>query len=122
VDTITKGAGPQAPIDAATAGLEAVAAQLQQRHEFARKRQAVITANPELQERELIKLASWSAAIADTLRSRGVGEPAASLAAEVAMAIFRTAFERWIDEADRREFAQLIREARGQLTALTANP
>src|SRR5271154_6302812 len=67
------------PIDAVTAALEVAGALLQERRDFARKRQAVITANAELQERELIKLASLAAAIARELRRRGVKDPAASL-------------------------------------------
>ena len=47
----------------------------QERREYARRRQAVIAANAELQERELIKLASLSAALADALRRRGVDGP-----------------------------------------------
>jgi AcrR family transcriptional regulator len=108
-----------APIDAAAEGALAAAAMLQQRAEFARQRAKIIAANPELQERELIKFASLSTALADTLRARGVNEPAASLTAEVAMAVFRTAFERWIDATDGRDFPQLIHEALEELTALT---
>ena len=63
--------------------LEAAAAVLQERATSPRQRQAVITANAELQERELIKLASLAAALAEALRERGVAEPAASLTAEV---------------------------------------
>jgi AcrR family transcriptional regulator len=110
------------PIDAAAAGLEAAGAHffVQRRRELSRQRQAVIAANPELQERELTKLAALSAAIADALRRRGVDDPAASLTAEVAIAIFRTAFERWIDHDNHHDFAQLVRESLGQLKALTA--
>ena len=57
-----------------------------------------------LRERELIKLASLSAALADTLRRRGLSDPAASLTAEVATAVFRIAFERWIEETNERDF------------------
>jgi AcrR family transcriptional regulator len=107
-----------APIDAAAAGLEAAAAQLPDR-EQARQRQAIIAANPELLERELIKFASLSAAVADALRARGVADPAASLTAEVAMAVFKIAFERWIDDANERDLRELIRESRAQLHAMT---
>jgi AcrR family transcriptional regulator len=120
VSTVADAPDSLAPIDAAATGLEAVAAQLQERREFARRRQAVIAANPELQERELIKLASWSVALADTLRRRGVGDPAASLTAEVAIAVFRTAFERWIDEANERDLPELVRDSLGRLKALAA--
>jgi len=109
-----------APIDAVAAALQAAGAQLQERRESARRRQMVIAANAELQERELIKLASLSAALAGTLRRRGVSEPAASLTAEAGIAVFKIAFERWIDEANQREFGQLIRESLEELKAVTA--
>ncbi len=63
---------------------------------FAHKRQAVIMANAELQERELIKLAALSAALSGALRRRGVAEPAASLTAEAGLAVFKIGFERWV--------------------------
>jgi AcrR family transcriptional regulator len=111
-----------APIDAAAAGLEAAGTEffIQERRETSRQRQAVIHSNPELQERELTKLASLSAAIADALRRRGLGDPAASLTAEVAIAVFKTAFERWIDDTNDREFTQLVRESLDQVRTLTA--
>jgi AcrR family transcriptional regulator len=109
------------PIDAAAEGLLAAAAMLQQREAFARQRAKIIAANAELHERELIKFASLSVALADTLRGRGVTEPVASLTAEVAMAVFRTAFERWIDQAGGPDLPQLIRDSLDELTALAAS-
>jgi AcrR family transcriptional regulator len=118
VGTAARAPDSLAPIDAAAEGLEAAAALLQERREFALQRQAIIAANAELRERELIKFASLSAALADALRGRG--DPTASLTAEVAMAVFRTAFERWIEEADSRDLPQLVRESLDQLKALSA--
>ncbi len=109
------------PIDAVAAGLEAAAALLQERRELARQRQRVIAANPELRERELAKLASLSVAIAETLRRRGLDDPAASLTGEVAIAIFRIAFERWIDDSTDQPFPELIHESLEQLKAVTAS-
>ncbi|MEU6670387.1 helix-turn-helix domain-containing protein [Streptomyces sp. NPDC046727] len=112
-----------APIDAVALGLDAVSEFFADRRDFARRRQAVITANAELQERELIKLASLSAALADTLRRRGVTEPAASLAAEAGVAVFKVGFERWIDAAENaegRDMAQLVREALTEFRAVAA--
>ena len=108
------------PIDAVATALEAAAALIQRRPEFSRQRQSIIAANTELQERELIKLASLSAALADTLRRRGVTEPAASLTAEAGMAVFKVAFERWIDETNRKDFARLIQESLDELKTVTA--
>jgi AcrR family transcriptional regulator len=107
------------PIHAATAGVEAAAAFLQDGREYSRRRQAVIAANAELRERELIKLASLASAIAEALRRRGVREPAASLTAEIAIAVFRIAFERWVNETDQRDLSRLIRESLEELKAVT---
>ena len=109
-----------APIDAVAAALEAAGARLQERRERARQRQVVIAANAELQERELIKLASLASALADALRRRGVTEPTASLAAEAAIAVFRVAFERWIKQTGQRDLPELIRESFDDLKAVTA--
>jgi AcrR family transcriptional regulator len=110
------------PIDAVAAGLDAAAALLEERRAFARMRQAIIAANAELRERELIKLASLSAAIADTLRGRGLADPAASLTAEVAIAVFRVAFERWLDEGNRLGLPEIMRESLDELKAQVGAP
>ena len=90
-----------APIDAVAAALEAAGALLQERREYARQRRPSSPRTPELQERELIKLASLAAALADALRRRGVTDPAASLTAEAGIAVFKIAFERWISGTSR---------------------
>jgi AcrR family transcriptional regulator len=110
-----------APIDAVAEALEAVAALFQPRREFSRQRQTVIAANAELQERELIKLASLAAAMADALRRRGVKDPAASLTAEVGIAVFKIAFGGWVSETNQRDLSQLIRESLDELEAVTAS-
>jgi AcrR family transcriptional regulator len=109
-----------APIDAAAAGLEATGALLQERREYSRQRQGIIAANAELRERELIKLASLAAALADALRGRGVADPAASLTAEVAIAVFRISFERWVEQANKQDLPQLIRASLEDVKAVTA--
>ena len=116
------GAAPEsaAPIEAVAVALEAAGAVLQQRREFSRQRQKIIAANAELQERELIKLASLASAIADALRRRGVGDPAASLTAEAGIAVFRIAFERWVEESAPQDLPRLMRESLEDLRAVTA--
>ena len=120
VTTVAEAPADLAPIDAVALGLDAMAGVLQERHGFARQRQAIIAANPELQERELIKLASLASATAQTLRARGVPEPAASLAAEAGIAAFRIAFEGWIRQPGEQDYTELIRQALDQLRAVTA--
>jgi AcrR family transcriptional regulator len=120
VSTVVAAPAAAAPIDVIAAAVGAAAARLQERREYSQQRQAVIAANPDLQERELIKLASLAAALADTLRQRGVDEPAASLAAEAGIAVFKIAFEKWISEPNQQQFTQLIRDSFVELKAGTA--
>jgi len=110
-----------APVDAAMAGVMAGGALLQERRDFARRRYEIIAANAELQERELIKLASLSAALAGALGRRGVPDHAASLAAEVAIAVFRVAFERWVCDPVHLDLPQLMRASLDELRAVTAD-
>jgi AcrR family transcriptional regulator len=105
------------PLDAVAAALEAVGAVLQEGRQYSQQRQLVIAANRELQERELTKLASLSTALADALRGRGVEDPAAALIAEAGIAVFKVAFERWVEESNERELPQLIRETFDELKA-----
>lgn len=115
-------AGPDTapPIDAIAAALRVTAELLQERRELARRRQAIIDAHTELQERELIKLASLSSALADALRRRGVAEPAASLAAEAGIAVFKIAFVRWVNGSNRQDLPELVQDALDELKAVTA--
>src|SRR4051794_2126346 len=88
------------PIDAVAAAIDAAGALLNGRRDAARQRGAVIAANAELRERELIKLATLAAALTTALHARGVTEPAASLSAEAGIAVFRVAVERWFTDPD----------------------
>lgn len=110
-----------APLDAIEAALQAASVLLQERRDSVRRRQAVIVASAELRERELIKLAALAAALAGALRERGVSEPAASLAAEAGIAVFKIAFERWIDEAEPApDLSEVIAAGLDDLHVLTA--
>jgi AcrR family transcriptional regulator len=120
VNTVASAPDSAAPMDAVAAALEAAGGMFQERREGARQRQAIIAANAELQERELIKLAALAAALAGALRQRGVTGPAASLAAEAGVAVFKIAFERWISETSPPDLAQVIRESLAELRAVTA--
>ena len=109
-----------APIEAVAAGLEAVGAVLQGGRERARQRHAVVAANAELRERELIKLATLAAALGDALRERGVKDPAASLAAEAGIAVFRIAFERWVEGTSDLGLTDLMRQSLRDLRAVAS--
>ena len=90
-----------APIDAVAGALSAAAAMFMAHEDGVRRRSAIIAAHPDLRERELVKLSTVAAAVADALRRRGVTDPAASLTAEAGLAVFRIAFAR-LDRRPRR--------------------
>src|SRR5580692_9461321 len=62
VASVAEAPDSAAPIEVVAAALEAAGDLLQQRRDVALQRQAIIAANAELQERELIKLASLASA------------------------------------------------------------
>lgn len=108
-----------APLDAVAGALESLSDFFADRRPHARRRQTVIAANPSLQERELIKLASLATTICDALRRRGVADPMAGLVAEAGIAVFKVAFEHWLTDPAERSLAEHIREAFSELRAAT---
>ena len=120
--SIAAAPGATAPIDTVAGALEATSPFFDEHREFSRARQAVISAHPALQERELIKLASLSAAMAAALQRRGTPEPAAILAAETGTAVFKLAFARWVADGEDQGLAHHLREALAQLKAVALPP
>jgi AcrR family transcriptional regulator len=119
LELLTKGvveAPDSAPLEAVSNGLQAVGAFFDGRREASRLRQAVIDANPALQERELSKRAALSAAMADGLAQRGVPATTARLTGEAGAAVFHLAFEQWL-AADKRDLAYFVRRAVAELKA-----
>jgi AcrR family transcriptional regulator len=118
VRTLADAPASMTAIEAVTAALAAAGAVLAERRDTTRRRQAVIAANPSLQEREQIKYATLAADLAEALRGRGVEPSSAHLAADAGVAVFRVAFESWIDEDEHRDFAQLVRDTLNELAAV----
>jgi AcrR family transcriptional regulator len=115
------GAPPDAgPFAAVETERDAIAAMFTERHPFARTRARIIATNPELQERELIKLESLAEAVAGALRDRGVPDHAATLAAQTGITVFHVAFGRWVAQDDSAALQRLMRESLEELRALTA--
>jgi len=111
-----------APIEAVAAGLLAAEVVFdEERRDYSMQRQSIIAANAELRERELIKMATLASAIADTLRRRGVPDPAASLTAEAGIAVFRVAFQRWVDADNELGWSELVRSSLAELKVLVAS-
>ncbi len=118
VSAVAAASAGATPLEAVAAGLDAAANLLQDRAELAPQRQVIIDAHPDLQERELIKMARLAAAVAAALRERGVPEPAATLSADSGTAVLRIAFSRWLEENVARPLPEVMRETLGELAAL----
>jgi AcrR family transcriptional regulator len=112
-----------APPSATTAGClaaaleSAAAAFTPDRHDLAPQRRAVIAANSELQERELLKRARLASAMADALRVRGADDTTARLAAEMGVLAFSTAYARWAAPDNRQPFTEIAHAALRDLQA-----
>ena len=110
-------AGPLAMV---TAGLDPVATMFIERHAFARVRAEIIGANPELQERELIKLHNLAVAIEGALRDCGVAATTATLAAEAGVTVFHIAFAAWLKQDDPNAFRRMMDASLDELRTITA--
>ncbi|MDM7890606.1 TetR/AcrR family transcriptional regulator [Curtobacterium caseinilyticum] len=86
------------------------------RRAWSRSRQRVIDGVPALGERELGKLANLKVHLGTSLRTHGIGEPAATIAAETAVTVFHLSFAQWIADGEDRDFATIVHE---RLEALT---
>ena len=91
-----------------------------ERRPYSRIRQTVIDANPALRERERHKLAGLALTLADALRARGIGDPAAALAGESGASVFGIAFVQWIAPGEQRPLGAIAADTLAQLRALTA--
>jgi AcrR family transcriptional regulator len=107
-------------LESVSAAFEAACATMQENPDRVRLRDAIVSANAELRERELIKLAALATAVAGALRDGGVPEPAASLAAEMGVTVFKVAFARWVSEPGQPDLTGIFRasmdDLRGVLT------
>jgi AcrR family transcriptional regulator len=118
VNTLAAAPTAMTAMEAVRAALDAAGAVLDKRRGMTRRRQAVIAASPSLQQGEQVKYALLAADMADALRGRGVEPLSARLAADAGVAVFRAAFERWVDEDEDREFGRLVSEALDRLVAV----
>jgi AcrR family transcriptional regulator len=108
------------PLAAVVSGFDPVAEMFTERHAFARTRAGIIEANPELRERELIKLQDLAAAIKIALAARGTPGNAAILAAQAGVTVFHVAFARWVAQDDPAAFRQLLDESLEELRSVAA--
>ncbi len=121
VDAIAGAPADASLADLVVAALAAVGGALQdvRGRDFARVRNEIITANEQLQERELLKLAKLSHAVTAALLDRGVADVPARLAGDLVVSVFSTAFARWIAPDQTRDLVELQREGLAAISELT---
>lgn len=108
------------PMEAVSAALETMGAFLQENPERVRIRDAVVSAHADLRERELIKLAGLATAMTGALGDRGIPAPAAGLAAETGIAVFKVAFAHWINEPGQQDLLAILRISMEELRTVLA--
>lgn len=114
-----------APADATA--MELVAAALRsgasyfadERRASSRDRQAVIEANGALLEREHHKAAALGEALGTALRTHGVAEPSATLAAQVCATVFHISFQQWIADGETRSLDEIERSVLADFATLS---
>ncbi len=120
VDAARAAPRSSAPLEVVLSACESTSDFFEARRPFARRRSALIAAHPELRERELVKMMSLAAGIAEVLKQRGTPAPAASLAAEAGLAILRVGFDHWVKDPEDRGLVFHLRAARRQLEAVVS--
>ena len=81
----------------------------------AAQRREVIARSPELQERGRTKFAAVAHALRTELLHRGTESATAELLADVGVAVFRTGFDRWVDDPDGADLSVRLRETGAEL-------
>jgi AcrR family transcriptional regulator len=121
VDGAAKAPADATPIDVVKAAVAASAEFFpEERRAYSRKRAVIINANPPLMERELRKMSTLATALTTALHDRGIPEPAATLAAQSGVTVFRVAFAQWIADGNEQSFVDIEQHLFTELGALTA--
>lgn len=117
-------AAPKAmsPFEVVVTALTAWSPFLETRRAHAKKRQALIAAHAELRERELMKSTRLGSTLTASLRTRGIPEASTTLLARTGMTLFANAFERWIADSKKRDFAHHMHESVTELRTLMLEP
>ena len=86
--------------------------------DFQRQRQAVIAANPELLERDLVKNHSIVLGFIDALRQRGVDVAIAEMSARVGTQLFFFAYLRWLEVGNQEGLATLSKNVMSRFASI----
>jgi AcrR family transcriptional regulator len=86
--------------------------------DFQRQRQAIIAANPELLERDLIKVNKITLALIDAFEQRGADATSARLATRVGVQLFTTAYHIWLEDGG--DMAAISKKLKALLTKIVS--
>ena len=116
---ITAAPAVAAPLQAVAAALDAAGREAfpSGQRAYGTRRRAVISAHPELQEREALKGLALTTAMTSALTQRGVPDMTARVAAELGSLALKIAYDRWTGPASTDEFSDLARQALDELHA-----
>ena len=119
VDAIAAAPAEASPLEVVAAALAGAASFFDHgRRAHSQRRDAVISAHPALQERELLKLAALARTVAVAMREHGIPDPAAELAAESCVSVFRISLERWLRPGEDRDLAEIQVDVLASLSIL----
>jgi AcrR family transcriptional regulator len=110
------------PLQRVGRAIEAMCEKFQEDPTLVRMRESIISANPELTERNLAKHADFVEAMSASLVEQGVAPGSARLAAETGMAVFRTAFGSWIADPGDTDLPTVFRRTFQELRVAVAEP
>jgi AcrR family transcriptional regulator len=111
VEGIAAAPATATPLEAVGAALDAATASVSRaQRTMGARLEAVVASTPELQERQAFKRAALAADLAAALRERAVPDPAASLAADLAVRAFTGAFSRWCRRGEARTLGEIARQ------------
>jgi AcrR family transcriptional regulator len=113
---LAEAGGDLDPLDATVQAFIRAAAPIEDYPELARARRALIDSSPDLQERDLMKMAAMTAAVAGALVHRGVSPRDSIFVSQAATTVFMTAVDEWAREPE-RGLAASIRGALHDLRA-----
>jgi AcrR family transcriptional regulator len=117
-DAVKQASDYARPFEAVVGALEVVGPFFDARRADVIARQTLVAAYPDFQEREMMKMRSLALSISEALQERGVPAPAARMAAEIGVAIWRVAIEQWSTDEKRRSFSHHIRSSHLELNAV----
>ena len=109
------------PLEAAIYALTQAGLSLANYSQAAGARRELIASSTELQERNLVKLATLTQALQDGLIARGTPPRTARFTAQAAITVFNAAYDDWIDHPE-RDFAELMSRSLDELQTAIKRP